>query len=199
MSPAIRHHYAGEDGFTLVEAMVSLFMLGLISAAAVAMLAQGANTQGRVTAANDALREIQSLEAIWSADLAQAVRASPSMPGQAAVGLEGTGAGAEDDRRIVFMRLVGDIDPEAANPTRLMAVTYEIDPEGGILRTVGEGAGTYARRFLPEADGIRFEFHNGVRWSEEWPPTAGALPRAVAMSAELPGRGPVRIAALVGM
>ena len=62
---------ASDAGFTLVEALVSLLVFGLIASGAVLMLAQGVATHARVGAAQAALRDVQNARALLAADLMQ--------------------------------------------------------------------------------------------------------------------------------
>lgn len=60
-----------ESGFTLAEALVSLFVFSLIAAGASALMIQSVESQRRASAAHEALREVQALRALLGADLAQ--------------------------------------------------------------------------------------------------------------------------------
>jgi general secretion pathway protein J len=179
-----------EAGFTLVEAMVSLFVVALIASAAVAMLAQSAQTQARMDRAGEELRQVQSAQALLAADLAQLVRGGAAFSGM--------GEGDPEERGMQFQRLAGDIDPDAVSATSSVLVRYALDETAGLVRTVQTRGGIQTRRLLTEAEDIRFAFHDGVRWREDWPPSAMGAPRAAAVLVRLPRYGDVRVSALAG-
>ncbi|HRO03442.1 MAG TPA: prepilin-type N-terminal cleavage/methylation domain-containing protein, partial [Terricaulis sp.] len=64
---------ANDSGFTLVEALVSLLVFSLIASGCVAMLMQSVESQRRLGAAHETLRELQTTRALLANDLAQLV------------------------------------------------------------------------------------------------------------------------------
>lgn len=194
-----------EAGFTLVEAMVSLFVFALLSAGCVAMLSQSVGAQGRISAAEEAMRGLQAARSLMAADFAQIAPGAVSANGPAPAAFDGVGAGAATERHVRFRRGVGDPDPAAAFATSLISVEYFIDPQGRLVRRTqvagasGAHAQTSERLLLDGATDIRFAFNDGVAWQEEWRTPNGAPPRAVAILASMPRYGTVRISAYVGL
>ncbi|MGE0597326.1 MAG: type II secretion system minor pseudopilin GspJ [Hyphomonadaceae bacterium] len=190
-----------DAGFTLVEAMVSLFVFGLIAAGCVSMLMQSVTSQQRVAEAHEGLRELQTARALLAADLAQvAIRPTRDAEGAQRPSFIG-GAGATG---LAFVRAAAEPDAERGGDTSLLYVEYLIE-DGRVLRrsrsyldaTVDTPIGE--RVVLEAAGDAHFVFNDGARWIEEWGAQGGQPPRAVALIAETPRYGAVRLEALVGL
>jgi general secretion pathway protein J len=195
----------GQSGFTLVEAMVSLFVFALLAAGCVTLLKQSVDTQSRVAAAEASLRELQTARAMLAADVAQVVSRPANAPGAAFGGFEGVGAGVEADRHMVLFRGVGALEADSTVATSLLAVEYQVDEKGRLVRRTrdallpGPNAQMGERRLLEGARDVRFEFFDGLAWRETWPAQASAAPQAVAILANIPRYGDVRLSAFVGL
>jgi general secretion pathway protein J len=189
-----------EAGFTLVEAIVSLFVFALLSAGCVVMLSQSVGTQGRIGAAEDAMRALQTARAMLAADLAQVAPGAVGANGEQPSAFEGVGTGAAAGRGVRFMRGVGDPDPGASFATSLVAIEYLVDANGHLVRRAhAPDGGTSERVLLDSASDIGFEFNDGAAWRTEWRTPNGAPPRAVAILARMPRYGAVRISTYVGL
>ena len=191
-----------DAGFSLVEALVSLFVFGIISAGCVAMLMQSANTQNRVAAAHASMRELETARALLNADLAQMVgRGVREADGRERPRF----VGGDEDVALVFVRASAEPAAEGGAYTSLAVVEYTIE-EGAVVRRsrafLDATADTpvSARVLFADAQDARFEFFDGVSWRTQWLTGVGgqALPRAVALVATLPRYGEIRIEALTG-
>ncbi|MEZ6031025.1 MAG: type II secretion system minor pseudopilin GspJ [Hyphomonadaceae bacterium] len=191
-----------EAGFTLVEALVSLFIFALVAGGGVLLLSQTLQAQGRIETAQDELRAIQSARALLAADLAQLAPRPVREDGHPALAFHGVG-GAEPS--MSFVRAAGDPGSSDRITTKLVAVEYSIDEQGKLVRStrdaIDPGAKADSRqRTLVAAPGeTRFEFNDGAGWREDWPPSAFGVPRAVAITLTLPRYGKVRLQALTGL
>lgn len=192
-----------DSGFTLVEALISLFVFGLIASGAVLILMQSVDTQNHVGAAQSALREVQTTRALLAGDLSQYV---PREAREADGAVRPRLIGGDADTPLSFVRAVADPDPERGVQTRVALVEYDFE-NGRILRRtrtlIDAGADTLMseRVIVSEAGEPRFEFYDGVAWRETWlvGSQGAAPPRAVALVFQSPRYGEVRIEALVGL
>ena len=192
-----------DAGFTLVEALVSLFVFSLIASGCVLMLMQSVDTQRRVGDAHQALRELQTVRALLAADMAQLVlRDIREADGQRRPAFIGGDANAP----LTFVRAAAEPDGEGAAITSLALVEYRI-ADGQLIRAsraeldVAGATPMSERVVLSNAANPRFEFFDGAQWGEQWlvAPGGGAAPRAVALIVELPRYGEVRVEAIVGL
>nr|WP_281721933.1 type II secretion system minor pseudopilin GspJ [Nitrosomonas nitrosa] len=194
---------SGESGFTLVEALVSLFVFSLIAAGSVLMLTQSVDTHRRVAEAEVSLREVQNVRLVLAADLAQYVGREVREP-------DGHGRprfiGGDADTPLAFVRAAGEPDPERGARTRLALVEYDFEDGSIVRRTrtaldVIEQQDMATRVLVADAGEARFEFFDGVTWREQWlAGSAGSSPpRAVALVFHSSRYGEVRIEALVGL
>jgi general secretion pathway protein J len=187
-----------DAGFTLVEALVSLFVFGLIASGCVMLLMQGVESQRRVSEAHAALRELQTARALLSSDLAQLAARKMRMPDNAyAPAFLGGG-----EAGLAFVRASAEADPERAALTALTHVAYVVDGDRLVRRSrrdldpLAGGAAT-DRIVFAHAEDVRFEFFDGAQWRTNW--GEGAPPRAVALLAKIPRYGEVRIEAATGL
>lgn len=191
-----------ESGFTLVEALVSLFVFALVAGGCVAMLGQSVEAQGRVGEAQEELRVLQSARALLAADVAQMAPRLTRNDGNQARAFIGVG-GVKPEIR--FVRAVGDMGAEDQLSTSLVAVEYRLDDDGQLVRRTrnaldaGGAADVRERVLLAGAQDVRFEFHDGSGWREDWSAAGLTIPRAVAIVATLPRYGRVRLQALTGL
>ncbi|MEZ5995733.1 MAG: type II secretion system minor pseudopilin GspJ [Hyphomonadaceae bacterium] len=192
-----------DAGFTLVEAMISLFVFSLIAAGSVTMLMQSVETQRRVEVAQEALREVQTARALLSADLAQFTsRATRDAAGNRRPRFIGGDAAAP----LAFVRAAAEPDGEGGAVTSLSFVWYTLDGDS-VLRSSSadldqsEGPARADRVLLSGVTGAHFEFFDGAEWRSQWlvANDGGALPRAVALVFASPRYGPMRIEAPMGV
>jgi general secretion pathway protein J len=192
-----------DGGFTLVEALVSLFVFSLIASGCVLMLMQSVDSQRRVGEAHEALREVQTARALLAADMAQLVmRDGREANGQRRAAF----IGGDVDAPLSFVRATAEPDETRGVVTALALVEYRI-VDGQVrrsnranLETVGD-APMSERILFAEASNARFEFFDGAQWTPQWliGSGGGAAPRAVALIVDLPRYGEVRIEAFVGL
>ena len=191
-----------EAGFTLVEALVSLFVFALVAGGCVAMLGQTVQTQDRVGDAQEELRALQSARALLVADIAQLAPRLIRNDGNLGRPFIGVG-GVEPDIR--FVRAAGEVGSDDQLSTSLVAVEYLLDEDKRLVRRTrnvldpGVQLEVRERKLLPGAQDIRFEFHDGAGWREDWSSAGLSIPRAVSIIATLPRYGRVRLQALTGL
>ncbi len=190
-----------DSGFTLVEALVSLFVFSLIASGCVIMLMQSVDSEKRVGEAHQALRELQTMRALLNGDLSQAVsreRRGPSGEPLPAF------IGGDADAPLLVTRASAEPSPEGAPAFALALVRYRFVGRDVVriasTDTAGLAGEDVGRVVLSNVENPRFQFFDGVRWLDNWvTPPGGALPRAVALVADTPRYGEVRIQALVGL
>lgn len=191
-----------EAGFTLVEALVSLFVFALVAGGCVAMLGQSVQAQGRVGEAQEDFRSLQSARALLMSDAAQIaprILRADGNQGRAFIGV----GGARPEIR--FVRAVGDMGAKDDLSTSLVAIEYLLNDQGHLIRRTrdvldpGATAEVRERELLVGAQDIRFEFHDGTVWREDWAATGMLTPRAIAIVATVPRYGRLRLQALTGL
>lgn len=190
---------ASEGGFTLVELMVSLLIFAMLSAAGVALLSFSVRATG---AANERLTEVAALRrvnALMSADLAQAV----PRPFRDSAGLERAAfAGGSSTTAFTLVR-GGWSNPDLLPRSSLQRVEY---------RLVGD---RLERLAWPHVDGaeplppaallsgvstLSLRFRNDGEWRDSWDPErVDALPDAIEVVADVAGLGSVRQLFVVGV
>jgi general secretion pathway protein J len=194
-----RPRAAPQAGFTLVEALVSLFVFSLISAGAVMALMLSVRGQESLAAADRALRDVQITQAVLAGDAAQmALRPVREAGGGILPGFVGGPAPIG----IGFVRANADSAPITPG-VALSYVAYSL--EGDALVRTGRaaldpalGAPQTRRVLLTGLSNARFTFFDGLRWLEAWPANSGPGPRAIALEAQSAAFGPIRIAVLAG-
>lgn len=191
-----------QAGFTLAEALVSLFVFALVAGGAVTLLAQSLNSQKGVSDAQERLRTVQAARALLAADIAQiAVRIPRERDRMPAIFSATNGARPE----MSFVRLVGERGAEDGLSTSEVFVRYAIDAEGRLVRSTrtaidpGAAAVTRTRALIDGASDVRFEFNDGGGWRQDWPTSSAGVPRAVAIIATMPRYGAVRLQAMTGL
>ena len=154
-----------DDGFTLIELMISLALFALIAVAGLALVNSVLGVEGRTSERLDRLSDVQRAMLVVQGDLEQVAGGD----------LRGGGAALSFSRAAPGL---GGVP---------VAVTYRLD--GGIL-TRSAGAGTQA--LIGGVTAMRWRFFDGA-WVATWPvATADAWPRAVEMEVTLADRGPLR-------
>jgi len=191
-----------DAGFTLVEALVSLFVFSLIAAGSVLMLMQSVDTQNRVSAAQAELRQVQTARALLSADLAQYVGRQVREPES----VRPRFIGGDANTPLAFVRASGEPNPEHGALTSLALVEYDIVENTLVRRTRAQlDAATPAtmaeRVILRDIADVRFEFFDGTRWQAQWlvGQHSAVPPRAVALLFRTERYGEMRIEAPVGV
>jgi len=191
----------GEQGFTLVELMVSLMIFGIIAAGGVSLLAFSVRAQASAQARLDGMAEVRRLASALTGDLAQAVpRISRAANGDYVPAFQGT-AGAGD---APFLTLVRSGWSNSGNAPRssLQKVAYRLNGDA-IERAAypaPDGSEPQPAAVLITGVGkvsLRYRIDND--WQADWAPTrVDALPRAVELVI-VPKNGPeIRQLFLVG-
>jgi general secretion pathway protein J len=192
--PSLR--WDDDDGFTLVELLVSLFIFGMLSAAGVALLSFSVRAQEAADARLGDLADFRRAGALLGGDLAQAApRPARDTAGTARPAFEGSG-GERGGLALAFVRRGWE--------------NLDDTPRASLQRVEYQGRGGPAeRRVYPRLDGaapleattvvdgvrrVRFRYRDGEgAWRERWDPTkATELPRAVELVLDAEGSGTTR-------
>ncbi len=190
-----------DAGFTLVEALVSLFVFGLIAAGSVAMLMQSVDSQRRVSLAQGMLRDVQVARALFSGDVAQIVAREVRA-------IDGTRRpsfiGGDETIALAFTRGAAEPSENGGASTNLAYVEYVIEDDQLLRRSrvfldATDQTPITERVVLSDVRDVRFEFYDGFNWRGEWVVRNRdqAMPRAVALIATAPRYGEIRINALM--
>lgn len=192
---------AAEQGFTLVEMLVSLFLFGLLAAAGVALLGFSVRAQGAAEERLEAAAGLRRVGTLLTADLAQA---TPRLPRNAAGAVEVAfygGTGEAGQPALVLTRRGWD-NADAAPRASVQRVEY---------RRIGD---RLERRAYPMLDGtapgppttllrglrsLTLRYRTRGEWRQRWDPLRPAhLPDAVEAVIDAPDMGRVRMLFLVG-
>lgn len=188
-----------DGGFTLIEALVSLFVFSIIAAGSTALLIQASQAQRRVAEAHEGLRALQLTRAMIGADLAQIAPRAPRSRLNQGPAPRFVGGDASVGLGFVRAAMVGDGRDGPANS--LSYVEYAIDG-GRLIRRVRADLAAPAtpeaddQVLIEEATNLKFEFFDGVGWRDQWIAVDGGLPRAVALSGDFVRYGTMRIEVL---
>ena len=192
---------SAENGFTLVELLVSLLIFSMLSAAGVALLSISVRTQESAGARLDDLAALRRAGALMAGDLAQvAPRLQRDQAGRMHPAFHG-GTG-EDGLALAFVRRGWENDDEAPRPS-LQKVEYGL-VEGRLVRRaypMVDGAPPFASVALLEGvQSLRFRYRDPRgEWRDRWDPTdPSRLPRAVEMVIAVSGSGTTRQLFLAG-
>lgn len=183
-------------GFTLVELLVALLIFAMLATAGVALLRVSVDSQALAKTRLDAIAGERRIDALLTADLAQAVgRTVRNDAGDRLPAFEGEPA------RFAFVRAGWDNFDEAPRP-ELQRVEYRIE-NGRLLRRhwpMLDGAAAEAPAVLAEqVTGARLRYRSGEGWRDLWDPLrADLLPRAVELTLQRAGGPEYRYLFLVG-
>lgn len=189
-----------EDGFTLVETLVALFIFAMLVTAGAFVLGNSAEAARGVEAVSDELQALQRTRAALQADLGQmALRPSRAAGGEERGAL--TSGDRADGALLAFVRY-GPDNPDGEARPALQYVGW-FQTEGGLERRAaahldGEALGAGAL-LLPGASSARVQFHYRSGWSDTPVETAPAvLPDAVRLTLTHPRYGAVEQLFLTG-
>lgn len=191
-------HRAG--GFTLVEMLIALTIFGMLTAAGVALLSVTARTQQTADRLLAELGELRAVQALVTADLAQAVpRIHRDRAGNALPAFSGAASGEP-----VSLALVrGGVDGGGARQSTIQRVEYRLK-EGRLerlaYRQVDGADGPVVVTLLRGVRQLRLRYRDEEGgWQSDWAPTdPSRLPRAVELVTDSEAHGLVRQLFLVG-
>ena len=155
----------GEQGFTLLELIISLGLFALIAVAGLGLLDSVLNVQGRTEARLARLADLQRAMFVIQSDLDQVTRGE----------ISGGGSG------LAFTRVAGGVGGPAS------IVRY--GEAGGVLVR----AAPQPQALLQAVAGTRWRFRDGPNWIDRWPPTEARRsewPLAVSVDLQVAGQGP---------
>jgi general secretion pathway protein J len=192
---------APEQGFTLVEMLVSLFIFGMLSAAGVALLTFSVRAQDFADQRLDKLGSLRRFSAIMASDLAQAApRIARDEAGAGRAALAG-GTGPADGTALSLVRRGWENLDGSPRPS-LQKVQYRLS--GNRLERVAYPYvdGAAAMDPVPLLEGVnslrlRYRDRKG-EWRERWDPAQPTeMPRVIEVTVDL-GNGGIRQLFLVG-
>ena len=185
-----------DQGFTLIELMVSLLIFAILSAAAVALLANGVRAQTVMSARLDEGAALRRLDALMEADFAQALpRAPRDESGARGLPFEGS------DSAVRLVRGGWDADDDAPRPAE-QKVEYRVS--GDTLERLSypqvDGAAPIAvTRLMSGLTHVTLRYRSRGAWSDRWSGAADTpLPDAIEWRFERPGGTALRELFLVG-
>lgn len=185
-------------GFTLVEMLIALAIFGMLTAAGVTLLSLTARTQQTSDRILGELGEIRRLNALMTADLAQAApRLWRDSDGRARRAFAGDSDGAE--MLMLFVRRGWD-DGDGGGAQRVGYRFRDGRIERLSFRRVDGAAGAVAVRLLGGVETVRLRYRDrDGSWLARWDPSDGTrLPVAVELIADSATYGLVRQVFVVG-
>jgi len=190
----------GEQGFTLVEVLVALFIFALIAAASVAILGQSVAAHDRSARAQAALAELQVLRALLAADLAhvaareERTSLGPTLPAFAG----GQGALVSLVRSRLDPRSGGDGRRVLERVDWLMTEAGIVRRARNVLDPLEAGAVSAERVILSRVYSVDVRFSDGRAWRPAWVARMTASdPAPVIMSLDLGLSGAGRVVLLL--
>ena len=155
----------GEEGFTLLELIISLGLFALIAVAGLGLLDSVLNVQGRTETRLNRLSDLQRAMFVVQSDLDQITRGAVS----------GRGNG------IAFTRIAGGMGGPPV-PVRYDAA------QGALVRSAPQ-----PQLLLQGVAAAKWRFRDGNAWVDRWPVNderKGEWPRAVSVEMQVAGDGP---------
>ena len=191
-----------QEGFTLVELMVSLMIFGILSAAGVALLSFSVRAQEAAEARLDELSQLRRLNSLLAGDLGQA---APRVHRDESGGVRPAFTGASGEAQgtaLAFVRR-GWENVEGRQRPSLQKVEYRFE-EGRLVRIgyplVDGAAPMPGITMLTGVAALRLRFRDSEgSWRDRWDPSEPAqIPVAVELVAQIEGSGRVRQLFLTG-
>ena len=187
-------------GFTLVEMLIALTIFAMLTAAGVALLSVTARTLQTADRLLAELGELRSVQALMTADLAQALpRIHRDRNGMALAAF----SAAESGQPALLSLVRGGVEGGGVRQSTLQRVEYRLR-DGRLERLAfPQVDGTEAEVAITLLDGVRqlrlrYRDEEGV-WHRGWAPTDGTdLPLAVELVTDSEAHGLVRQHFLVG-
>ncbi len=179
-----------QNGFTLIEMLVALFIFGLLTAGGVTMMRFALSNEAVVRAHDTRLAQFQAARAILKADLAQAApRRVRGADGRAEAGAMGPAEGA-----LLSLARRGWENPDAAPRASVQFVEYRL-VEGRLERLAGAaldgGAFRPPQVLIDGVSSARTQYLAHGAWSPDPPAAGDDLPQAVRLDLTIAGLGVV--------
>ena len=194
------HAIRRAKGFTLVEMLIALTIFGMLTAAGVALLSVTARTQQTADRLLAELGELRAVQALVTADLAQAV---PRIHRDAAGAPRPAFSASASGQPVLLALVRGGVDGGAASQSTLQLVEYRL-LDGRLqrlaYRQVDGADAAVAVTLLRGVRQLRLRYRDEEGgWQNDWAPTnAARLPRAVELVTDSEAHGLVRQLFLVG-
>lgn len=186
---------SAENGFTLVELMISLLIFGILAAGGVMLLSFSVSAQASAKTRLDDIATIRRLGSALTGDLAQAVpRTTRSVSGDRVPAFRGT-AGAGVEPLMAFVR-AGWSNAAGASRASLQKVEYRLN--GDRLERVAypmlDGGEPQAGAVVLEGvRSIRMRYRKDGEWLDAWAESQPELlPGAVEMVIDRGDGAPIR-------
>lgn len=190
-----------EEGFTLVELMVALFIFGILSAAGVALLTFSVRAQDAAGERLAEMAELRRLGAIMTGDLAQSVpRITRNALGDPLPAFRANPPG--DEPPLLGLVRTGWSNGADASRASLQKVEYQLR-DGNLERTayamLDGGEALPPAILFRGVEALRLRFRVDNDWRESWDPTRDEeMPDAVDLVLKPRGGAEIRQLFIVG-
>jgi general secretion pathway protein J len=191
-----------EQGFTLVELLVSLLIFGMLSAAGVALLTFSVRAQDLADERLDQLAGFRRFGAILTSDLAQAApRISRDEAGATRAAFTG-GSGETEGASLLFVRRGWENLDGSPRPS-LQKVQYRLR-EGRLerisYRYLDGAAAMEPAPLIDRVRSLRLRYRERKgEWRDRWDPERiGEMPTALELVINIEGSGTIRQLFLIG-
>jgi general secretion pathway protein J len=190
-----------QDGFTLIEMMVTLLIFAMLAAAGVSLLTFSVRAQAAAVQRLDAVADDQRMASLLASDLAQAApRITRDVMGANQRAFTGTnGVGAAPVLRYVRG---GWSNPDGNPRASIQRVEIALDQGRLERRTYAMADGSAAGPAMMLADGVvnvRLRYRDKGVWTPVWDsPNPAAMPKAVELIIERKAAPALMMAFLVG-
>ncbi len=188
-----------EQGFTLIELIVSLFIFGLLAAAGVSLLAFSVRAQETAKLRLTDAAATARMSALLTSDLLQAVpRLTRNMRGDT----EPAFRGGEGSLVLAYVR-GGWSNPDGAARSGLQRVEWQLKDQqlNRVVRPLVDGAAPLASTVLADrVRSTRLRFRAKGEWLDRWQPSDGqAMPQVVEITITRANEAPLTRMFLVGV
>ncbi|AYJ85676.1 type II secretion system protein GspJ [Sphingomonas paeninsulae] len=192
---------SAENGFTLVELMVSLFIFGLIAVAGVSLLTFSVRAQASASARLDDMAQDRRLSALLTSDLAQALpRISRALNGDPVRAFAGTD-GSRDGLLMGYVR-AGWSNPDSSARAGIQRVDIVLDKGRIERRAYPMTDGTMPATTILLADNVEsvgLRYREKAGWRPAWDTSRlDQMPRAVELTIKRKAHAALLTAFLVG-